>query len=82
MKLDHSPESTECAFVSGPGNDLFALPGDSGAFVLAEADAALVGMVLAGNLGTEWAYVSPITMILADIEERTGCRVRLATELA
>lgn len=68
-------------FVSSPGDTVFAVPGDLGALVLAEADAELVGMVIAGYRVTEWAYVTPITAILTDIEERTGCQVSVPAEL-
>lgn len=59
--------------------DPFSLKGDSGAFILGlkEPASSVAGMIIGGHVDKGWTYVTPMGTLIKDIEERTGCKVRL-----
>lgn len=69
-------ETTEAVFTSGSISTPFSKKGDSGSWVL-NSDGQLGGLLLAGQEGMSWSYVTPISVVLADIEARLDCTVSL-----
>ncbi|KAI9676543.1 MAG: hypothetical protein M1817_000702 [Caeruleum heppii] len=55
----------------------FSEAGDSGAWVLEPLLGVVTGMVIGGNKGGDWTYISPMKEIVADIERTLSGRVRL-----
>jgi hypothetical protein len=54
----------------------FGDKGDSGAWVL-DKEGRLGGLFIGGNEATELCYVTPISVVLEDIQTRLGCSVTL-----
>lgn len=51
--------------------------GCSGTVVMSEGSKTIVGMIHAGETGTGAGYITPIHVIIEDIESRTGRKVRM-----
>jgi hypothetical protein len=77
--LGNSAETTEQIYTPSHGSQVFATPGDSGAWVL-NADGGLCGLVFAGYEGTTWCYVTPIEAVLASVRSTLGCVISLPDE--
>ena len=69
-------ETTEEVYTSNDISTPFSLPGDSGSWVL-NRRGQLGGLLLAGQEGMSWSYVTPISVVLADIEAKLECQVSL-----
>lgn len=69
-------ETTEDVFTSKNISSPFSKKGDSGSWVL-NPDGQLGGVLLAGQEGMSWSYVTPISVVLADIEAKLECTVSL-----
>lgn len=76
MMSGNPGETTEAVFTSGSISTPFSKKGDSGSWVL-NSDGQLGGLLLAGQEGMSWSYVTPISVVLADIEARLDCTVSL-----
>jgi hypothetical protein len=78
INLPYAPgESTETLLL-----DDEAIPpcaGDSGAWVIVpdteSVEPAVAGVLVGGNKFNEWSYMTPMCVVVADIEARLGCRV-------
>lgn len=75
----NSLETTEQFYAPSRGSQMFAAPGDSGAWVL-NADGGLVGLLFGGYDGTTWSYVTPIEVVLESVRSTLGCVVSLPDE--
>jgi hypothetical protein len=85
LSLPNSPAaSTETVLVGGSLVSPCAYFGDSGAFTLVKdsetGGPAVAGVMIGGNQGTNWGYMTPIKVVFRDIEQRLGCRVALPPE--
>ena len=85
LSLPNSPaESTETVLVGGALVSPCAYFGDSGAFALVKdsetGGPAVAGVMIGGNEGTNWGYMTPMEVVFKDIEERLACRVALPHE--
>lgn len=69
-------ETTENVFTSSDISTPISLRGDSGSWVLTP-EGQLGGLLIAGQEGKSYSYVTPISLVLADIEARLGCKVSL-----
>ena len=78
VRLPNNPDDTsEVVFIATRNlGSIFAVHGDSGAWVLNEKG-HLGGMIIGGNPQMDWTYVTPISVVFADIEVRLDCKVRL-----
>ena len=78
-KKEDKPSRSSCehAFVitGGQPGQQFSRGGDAGSWVFDE-NGFLAGMIWGSSAGNA-SYVTPIGLIVADIEERTGMRVEL-----
>ena len=73
---DYALASTEMVVMSR-GSSSFSEAGDTGAWVLEDESADLVGMLWGGLTSREGTFVTPIKVILDDIASSLGCTVEL-----
>jgi len=72
--LPGGQKSVEYAVV-GQDKKLFSKEGDSGAWVI-DSSGSLIGMVIGQGIRGQ-TYITPITEVFKDIEEKTGAKVSL-----
>ncbi len=74
---ESSSETREQVFLAPSGSrHPFSEEGDSGAWVF-DMLGNLGGLLVAGHLKTGWTYVTPISVVIADIEARLECKVMI-----
>jgi hypothetical protein len=82
VRLPGSPgETYEHLYLAMNGGSTFGLSGDSGSWVL-DSLGRLVGLLLAGQEATNHCYVTPISVVIEDIETSLGCKVTYQTRAA
>ena len=63
-----------------PKLTLVTVFGDSGSWIVDQVSGNLLGHIVAGNPGSNLAYVAPAKAVFADIESTLGCKVNVAEE--
>ena len=77
---DTKDHTTERLLLGTAGRPV-SIPGDSGCWVVTRAPSltlGVAGMVLGGpGDNSEWCYMTPMDVLLADIEKKLKCRAQL-----